>query len=64
MIRSGLKWIGIAAILLPVAFILTILTVPFWRWIEATFQIEAIGHSGPAEWCYWTVYALSLVSAR
>lgn len=59
-ILRALLSIAVAALLLPVAFIATILTFPFWRWTESTFQVEAIGHSGPAEWCYWTVYAMCL----
>ena len=43
---------------LPAAFILTILLLPLWSWIEATYKIESVGHSGPADWCFWAVYAL------
>jgi len=43
-------------ICLPFAFIITVFTNPFWLWIENTFSIESVGHSGPAEWCYITVY--------
>jgi 4-amino-4-deoxy-L-arabinose transferase-like glycosyltransferase len=45
-------------ICLPLAFIITVFTNPFWLWIENTFSIESVGHSGPAEWCYITVYLL------
>ena len=45
-------------ICLPFAFIITVFTNPFWLWIENTFSIESVGHSGPAEWCYITVYLL------
>jgi len=41
---------------LPLAIFATIVLLPLWRWLEATFKIESIGHSGPAEWCYWTIY--------
>ncbi len=44
--------------LLPFAFLITLLLVPFWRWLEGNFGIEAIGHSGPSEWCYLLVYLL------
>jgi len=43
---------------LPAAFVVTIVLLPVWRWIEATYGIEAIGHSGPADWCFELVYAL------
>jgi hypothetical protein len=41
----------------PAAILLTFLLLPLWSWIEATFAIESVGHSGPADWCFWTVYA-------
>jgi hypothetical protein len=50
--------LAIAAVCLPAAFILTFLLLPLWSWIEATYKIESVGHSGPADWCYWAVYAL------
>jgi hypothetical protein len=36
---------------------------PLWSWIEATYGIESIGHSGPAEWCFWAIYGLFVVAA-
>ena len=45
------------------AFWVTFLLVPLWRWIEADFGIEAIGHSGPAEWCFYLVFAILLAPA-
>lgn len=46
-----------------VTFWVTILLVPLWRWIEETYGIESIGHSGPAEWCFWLVTAILAVPA-
>ena len=46
------------ALCLPLAFVLTLLLLPLWSWIEATYAIESVGHSGPAEWCFWLVYCL------
>ena len=42
------------------AFWVTVFLVPLWRWIEADFGVEAIGHSGPAEWCFYLVFAILL----
>jgi cytochrome c biogenesis factor len=50
--------LSLIIICLPLAFIITVFTNPFWLWIENTFSIESVGHSGPAEWCYITVYLL------
>ena len=46
-----------------ITFWVTILLVPLWRWIEADYGIEAIGHSGPAEWCFFLVYAVVVALA-
>jgi hypothetical protein len=54
-----LLWaLAIVLVCLPAAFVVTIALFPLWSWIEATFGIEAVGHSGPADWCFWTIYAL------
>jgi hypothetical protein len=50
--------LGIAVVCVPAAFILTILLLHLWSWIEATSKIESIGHSGPADWCFEAVYVL------
>lgn len=52
--------IGVAIILAPVAVIVTILILPLWSWIEATFGIESIGHFGPAGLCYLATYVVCL----
>jgi hypothetical protein len=43
-----------AALTVPV----TLLLLPVWSWMESATGIEAVGHSGPAEWCYLAVFAL------
>jgi len=57
---------GVLAMCLPAAFILTLFLLPLWSWIEAAYAIESVGHSGPAEWCFWLVYgvlvAISIVA--
>jgi len=30
-------------------------------WIEATYRIESVAHSGPADWCFFVVYGAFLV---
>jgi len=55
--------LGIAVVCLPAAFILTFLLLPLWSWIEATYKIESVGHSGPADWCFWAVYVLLVAPA-
>ena len=55
--------LAIAVFSLPVAFLGTILLLPLWSWIEATYHYESVGHSGPADWCFEAVYAVLLLLA-
>ena len=41
----------------PLAAVTTLALLPFWSWVEARFGVEAVGHSGPADWCYEIAYA-------
>jgi hypothetical protein len=61
--RVTLVVLAAALALLPVAVAVTLLLVPLWRRLEASTGIESIGHSGPADWCFWLVYALLLAGA-
>jgi hypothetical protein len=61
--RTALVGVGIAVVNLPVAGIATFLAMPFWRWFEETTAIESIGHSGPADWCFVAVYALTVATS-
>ena len=46
----------------PVAIVLTLMLHGFWDWIENKTGIESLGHSGPAGWCYFAVYAIFLTA--
>ena len=48
LFRLGL----VAVIALPLAVLITFVLFPFWSWLEKTWGIESVGHSGPAEWCF------------
>ena len=54
---------AICLISAPIAIAVTIALVPLWSWIESMFEIESIGHSGPAEWCYLASYVTILTCA-
>ena len=43
---------------LPIAIMVTFLLSPLWSWVEATYGIESIGHSGPSDWCFYVVYGV------
>ena len=49
------------AVCAPLSVLLTIALLPTWSWLEATTGLESVGHSGPAGWCYLTVYAAGAV---
>lgn len=60
------KLILFPAILLgaaPLAFIVTFLFCPFWGLLESVTGIESLGHSGPAAWCFYTVYGLIVLAS-
>jgi len=52
----------VLALCLPLGLMVVYLLFPLWSWIEATFAVEAVGHAGPAPWCYLVVY-IGLVTA-
>ena len=56
--RLILAAVAILVACLPIAFIVTFLLSPLWSWIEATYGIESIGHSGPSDWCFYVVYGV------
>ena len=50
--KKPLLSLGVLVLSLPLGVLLTLLLLPLWRWLEDAAGIEAIGHSGPAAWCY------------
>jgi len=61
--RHSIAGIAIVVLSAPIAVVLTLLLLPFWRWLEETSGIESVGHSGPADWCFIAVYALCVLVA-
>ena len=47
----------------PVRLFATVLLLPLWRWIEAHVHVEAVGHSGPADWCFVATYVVLTAAA-
>ena len=62
-LRYFLAGLAILIVCMPVAFIGTFLLSPLWSWIEKTYGIESIGHSGPSDWCFYVVYGVLVVLA-
>ena len=59
--RSILVLMGILVLGMPLTFVITILLLPLWSEIERRCGIESVGHSGPAEWCFWVVFSLCII---
>lgn len=57
ILRLGAMGTGILLLLIPISLVLTFVAFPVWSWIEKSFAIESVGHSGPAEWCFLATYA-------
>ena len=63
-IWRGLAMIGVIVLLgVPVTFFATIVLLPLWSEIERRYGIESVGHSGPADWCFWVVFVIYLAVA-
>ena len=63
MTRIWRRLAMLAAIVLlgvPVTFFATIVLLPLWSAIERRFGIESVGHSGPADWCFWVMFLVYL----
>jgi len=54
--------LGVPLICVPLAFLVTVLCAPFWKWFETATSIQSYGHHGPVEWCYLVSFA-ALVAA-
>jgi hypothetical protein len=61
-LRLSISLVGIVVIAAPLSILTTILLFPFWSWLEASAGIEAVGHSGPAGWCYAVVFLVVAMS--
>lgn len=56
-LRDAFRLLAWAVLCAPVAVAVTVLVWPAWGWFESVTGIEALGHSGPATWCYLATYA-------
>jgi len=63
VVRRALLVLLTAVLSLPAAFIITFMLLPVWSRIESTWGIESVGHSGPADWCFYAVYAVVITIA-
>ncbi len=63
LIKSVLIVLAVVLAAFPVTFVVTFMLDPLWSWIEATYGIESIGHSGPADWCFWLVFCILVLTS-
>lgn len=61
--KNGSLMLAAVIVTAPLSIVGTWLLLPLWRWLEAATGIESIGHSGPSEWCYATVFLVMLFAA-
>ena len=62
-LRTLVLMVVMVLICAPVSLVVTLMLIPFWRWLETHTGLESIGHSGPAEWCYLSVFILVAASS-
>jgi hypothetical protein len=62
LLRSAIA-IAILLVAFPLTFITTFLLLPLWSWIEERYGIESVGHSGPADWCFYVILVLWITIA-
>jgi hypothetical protein len=62
LVRSLVAMLAVVLVAAPASILLTLLLLPFWSWLEASYAVESVGHSGPAEWCYVSVYVLLIAA--
>jgi len=55
-VRHLVAGIGILLISIPLSVAVTLAMLPVWQWFEDRFEIESVGHSGPAEWCFLLMF--------
>lgn len=55
--------VAILVLGVPFTFAATIALLPLWSMIEERYGIESVGHSGPADWCFWVVFGAYLLIA-
>lgn len=60
---GAFQGIILCIVAMPVALVVTILLMPLWSSLESSMSVEAVGHSGPAEWCYLFVYVVVMAFA-
>ena len=58
--RFLLVFVGLVLFSAVLSAVTTVLLSPFWSWLERAYGIEAVGHSGPAAWCYLVTFSVFL----
>ena len=53
--------VAAAVLSFPSGFVVAVVTAPFWGWFEETTGIESLGHSGPDDWVFYTMFALCVI---
>jgi hypothetical protein len=59
--RSLFGIMAVLVIAVPLTLIVTFLLYPLWSWLDVIAGIESLGHAGPANWCYESVYLVLVI---
>jgi hypothetical protein len=62
--RRAVVALVLVIVSLPISAVLTLALLPFWRWLEARYGIESVGHSGPSDWCFIVIFIGCVVVAE
>ncbi len=57
-ISLALRLLGGQIAAIPLAFIVLIALMPVLRSLESATELELVGHSGPADWVIFVVWAV------
>ena len=62
-VKALLTALAVVVAAVPATIVVTLLLYPLWSWIEATFGLESVGHSGPADWCFLLVFSMFVIGS-
>ena len=64
-LRAVLRLLGLlivsGVVSFPIAFIIVIMMSPWLGRLEERHGVELVGHSGPSDWIYATVFAITTI---
>jgi len=53
--------VGSAVVAFPISFIAAVMMSPWLGRLETRYGVELVGHSGPSDWIYETVFGVTTI---